>query len=90
MDGYFLTMMRYVESNPMRAGMVRDHSSYAWSSHPGHGLGDRLLLVDEVPLWASLGKTEEAQRRYWRQWLHAAFIEKELASVRRSETSSRF
>jgi hypothetical protein len=46
-------------------------------------------LVDEVPLWASLGKTEAARQHYWRGWLHTPLTEKELAAVRRSVTSGR-
>jgi putative transposase len=88
-DEYLLTVMRYVESNPLRAGMVRDLACYLWSSYPAHGLGQQLPLVDEVPLWPTLGKTEEARQRYWRGWLHTPLTEKELAAVRRSVTSGR-
>ena len=84
-----LTVMRYVESNPLRAGMVSDLSCYPRSSYLVHGLGRQLSLVDEVSLWASLGKTEEARQRYWRDWLHTPLTEKELAAVRRSVTSGR-
>lgn len=88
-DEHLLRVMRYVESNPLRAGMVRDLRCYRWSSYLAHGLGRRLPLVDEVPLWALLGKTEEARQRYWRGWLHTPLTEKELAAVRRSVTSGR-
>jgi predicted RNA polymerase sigma factor len=33
--------------------------------------------------------TEEARQRYWRDWLHTALTEKELAAVGRSVTSGR-
>jgi putative transposase len=88
-DEHLLTVMRYVESNPLRAGMVGDLSGYPWSSYAVHGLGRHLPVVDEVPLWASLGKTAEARQRYWRDWLHTPLTERELAAVRRSVTSGR-
>ncbi len=88
-DEHLLTVIRYVESNPLRAGMVSDLSGYPWSSYLVHGLGRHLPLVDEVALWSSLGQTEEARQRYWRGWLHAPLTEKELAAVRRSVTSGR-
>jgi putative transposase len=31
-DEHLLTVMRYVESNPLRAGMVEDLAAYPWSS----------------------------------------------------------
>jgi hypothetical protein len=49
----------------------------------------KVSLVDEVPLWASLGKTEKARQCHWRDWLHTPLTEKELAAVRRSVTSGR-
>jgi putative transposase len=88
-DEHLLTVMRYVESNSLRAGIVGDLSLYPWSSYPVHGLGRSPWLVDEVSLWSTLGKTEEARPRCWRGWLHTPLTEKELASVRRSVTSGR-
>src|SRR5271165_6570053 len=32
-EHYLLACQRYVELNPVRAGMVRDPGDYAWSSH---------------------------------------------------------
>ncbi len=88
-DGHLLTVMRYVESNPLRAGLVADLADYPWSSYPAHGLGRPSPLVDEAPVWASLGRDEAARRAHWREWLHAPLNDKELAAVRRSVTSGR-
>ena len=40
-EPYLLTLMRYIELNPVRAGMVRRPAAYAWSSHAfnAHGEG---------------------------------------------------
>ena len=35
-EGHFWTAMRYVEQNPVRAGMARKAWEYAWSSGPAH------------------------------------------------------
>ena len=35
---YLLTCMRYIELNPVRAGMVDHPSGYPWSSYPGNAL----------------------------------------------------
>jgi len=38
-ERYFLTCMRYIELNPVRAGMVHDPLEYVWSSHAANALG---------------------------------------------------
>jgi putative transposase len=32
-DGYFLSLLRYVHRNPVKAGMITDPAQYPWSSH---------------------------------------------------------
>jgi putative transposase len=54
-DEHLLTVMRYVEANPLRAKMVTDLADYPWSSYHVHGLGSATDLVDEAPVWERLG-----------------------------------
>jgi putative transposase len=88
-DGHLLTVLRYVESNPLRAGLVRDLAAYPWSSYPVHGLGQSMALLDEAPVWARLGQTEAVRERYWQKWVHTPLTEKELAAVRRAVSTGR-
>ena len=88
-DEHLLTVLRYVEANPLRAGLVADLRDYAWTSYAAHGLGRANPLLCEVPAWARLGATEAARQAYWRQWLHEPVTERELAALRRSVTSGR-
>ncbi|MCK5139773.1 MAG: transposase [Thermodesulfovibrionia bacterium] len=49
-DIHLLMALRYVEGNPVRAGLVRSAKDWPWSSH-GEVIGERSrLLVDEVSL----------------------------------------
>jgi putative transposase len=88
-DEHLLTVMRYVESNPLRAEMVSDLAVYPWSSYVVHGLGKRSELVDEAPVWTGLARTEESRQSYWRKWLHKPLTAKELTALRRSVTTGR-
>jgi len=88
-DEHLLTVLRYVEANPLRAGMVGDLADYPWSSYAAHGLGQADLLLSEAPPWASLGAAEAARQAYWRKWVHEPLSARELAAVRRSVTSGR-
>src|SRR5687767_8237836 len=36
---YLLTCLRYIELNPVRAGMVRVPDAYRWSSYAAHAFG---------------------------------------------------
>lgn len=40
-DRYFLTVLRYIHQNPVKAGLCKDASEYKWSSYSDylHGLG---------------------------------------------------
>lgn len=49
-DSHLLTVLRYVESNPIRAGLVSSARDWLWSSHK-EAIGERSrLLVDEIPI----------------------------------------
>jgi putative transposase len=48
-DEHLLTVLRYVEANPLRAGMVSDLATFPLSSYLVHGLGKSMALIEEVP-----------------------------------------
>ena len=49
-DGYQMTVMRYVEANPFRAGLVEASHSWEWSSLWDRETGERDLLQPS-PIW---------------------------------------
>jgi putative transposase len=81
--------MRYAESNPLRAGMVKDLADYPWSSFRVHALGEADELVSPPPIRLGMGRTEDARRAFWRDWLHTPLTQKELDRLRRSVTNGR-
>jgi putative transposase len=60
---YVLACYRYIERNPVRAGMVSSAAAYPWSSYDGNagGVEDRLL----TPHLEYLGLGQEESRRQW-------------------------
>jgi putative transposase len=88
-DDHALIVLRYIEANPLRAGIVQDLARYPWSSYPAHGLGHADPLVSPLPQWARLGRDAAARQAYWRRWVQVSLSEKELAGVRRSVLSGR-
>lgn len=54
---YLLVCQRYIELNPVRAGMVNNPSEYAWSSYRANGLGQSIKLWTPHPIYVELGST---------------------------------
>jgi putative transposase len=82
-------VLRYIEGNPLRAGMLSDLASYPWSRYPVHGMCRTDPLLSPLPAWETLGQDESRRQAYWRQSLHTPLTEAELARIRRSVTSGR-
>ena len=88
-DSHLLVVLRYIEANPLRAGIVDDPADYRWSSYPCHGLGQVDPVLSTFPEWDELGRTEAERRRRWRARVRARQSEAELMSVRSSLRSGR-
>ena len=59
-ERYLLTCMRYIELNPVRAGMVVDPGDYRWSSYRHH-VGDSLMeWLDNPQEYRHLATSPEA------------------------------
>ena len=63
---YLLACMRYIELNPVRAGIVREPGRYAWSSFRANALGAPDARVTPHPAYYALGRTPEARREAYR------------------------
>lgn len=46
-ERYFLTCMRYIELNPVRAAMTNRPEEYHWSSHRSNAFGAPCALLTE-------------------------------------------
>lgn len=68
-ERYFMACMRYIELNPVRAGLCADPEQWRWSS-AGHHLGlVRDMLVKEHELYWSLGNTPFEREHAYREFL---------------------
>jgi len=54
---YLLACMRYIEANPVRAGLVRDAGAYRWSSFRANALGADDALVTPHAFYCALGRS---------------------------------
>ncbi len=83
-DAYLLTCMRYIELNPVRAGMVADPSEYPWSSYPFNALGQPNDLVTPYIEYLQLGKTDEARQAAYRELFEHHINEFSVAEIRKA------
>lgn len=72
-DDHFLTLCRYVEGNPLRAGLVKQAQQWRWSGlwrreHRGQGL--------------TLSAWPMARARAWAEWVNAEISQEQLEGLR--------
>ncbi|MFA7555352.1 MAG: transposase [Spongiibacteraceae bacterium] len=65
-DNYLLICQRYIELNPVRAGMVASPEEYAWSSYQANGLGKAVRLWTPHWVYEQQAVTVEARAKAYR------------------------
>src|SRR5688572_329533 len=65
-ESYWFTCMRYVEMNPVRAGICETPGAYRWSSFNTHAHGQPDSVLTAHPLYMALGGTDMARQAAWR------------------------
>lgn len=64
-ESYLLACQRYIELNPVRAGMVADPGQYRWSSYRANGLGQTDVRLSPHEHYCALGRDSgERQAAY--------------------------
>jgi putative transposase len=81
-ETYFLCCQRYIELNPVRAGMVSSPAHYRWSSHGANALGRRDPLVSPHAQYLALGADDGARLRAYRALFDAEVQPQTIAQIR--------
>jgi putative transposase len=81
-DRYVLACYRYIELNPVRAGMVSDPAHYPWSSYRANALGQANPILSPHPLYVALAAAETPRRETYRALFRGALDEAPLADLR--------
>lgn len=81
-DAYLLTCMRYIELNPVRAGMVKGPGDYPWSSYGNNGLGQEDLLITPHERYLALGDSGTKRHDAYRHLFRAALGDGVLSEIR--------
>ncbi len=81
-ESYLLTCMRYIESNPVRAGMVDHPSDYPWSSYHFNAQGKPNELLMPHVEYVRLGKTADERMAAYRQLFKHRIPESSMDEIR--------
>jgi putative transposase len=65
-ENYLLVCQRYIELNPVRAGMVNHPTEYRWSSYQANGQGKEIACLKEHNIYLQLGRTKEERCKSYR------------------------
>lgn len=82
-DRYLLACYRYIELNPVRAGLVADPADHPWSSYKANAMGLHDGVVTPHGIYLELGPDGPTRRQRYRELIQAGLPEEELAAVRR-------
>jgi len=81
-DEYLLACCRYIELNPVRAGLVGLPVQYQWSSYLERVGAVKQSILDLDPFYLSLGDAPPERAEKYEQLLNETIPEQELKQVR--------
>ncbi len=81
---YLPACCRYIELNPLRAGMTTDPTDYQWSSYAAKVLGRRDKVVDFHPSYMTLGESESERQKTYAEYVLDTVPEDEIKLIRES------
>ena len=80
-EQYFMMCSRYIELNPVRAGIASDPADYPWSSYRHHvGIKPDAWITDHALYWA-LGNTPFDREAAYRALVDLGLSEQEIATL---------
>lgn len=83
-DAYLLACCRYVELNPVRAGIVSVPEHYRWSSYPERSGSTPGGWTDGDPCYLGLGADSTERAHRYRQWVTAVIPDGEWNRLRQA------
>ncbi len=81
-EAYLLTCSRYIELNPVRAGMATAPGDYRWSSYRANAGDESCPLLRYHAIYMALGDSPELRQRAYRELFRAALGPGQLDAIR--------
>jgi putative transposase len=83
-ERYWLTCLRYIELNPVRAGIVTAPTDYQWSSARAHARGEANRLLTSHVLYDQLAPDASTRAAKWSDICRCPLSEADLGLIRTS------
>ncbi len=87
-EAYLLACMRYIELNPVRAGICPDPGHYHWSSYRTNALGEPSTVVTPHPLYENLVTDTGGRHAAYRELFDQVLTDTTLSDIRLSLNQS--
>ena len=87
-ESYILTCYRYIELNPVRAGMVTHPDKYPWSSYGRNGGEQFDPMLTPHQHYLGMGATASERACVYREFLAARVDPTETAGIRQATTGN--
>jgi putative transposase len=81
-DEYLLACQRYIELNPVRAGMVETPGEYPWSSYRANAFGEKDSLLTHHLLYRRLGADPAARQAAYRELFRTSLAPEQVHGIR--------
>jgi putative transposase len=81
-DNYFFTLCRYIELNPVRAGMVSAPGDYRWSSYHGNATARTQPILTRHALYLGLGPDSKDRQTAYRQLFNKPLPQETVDEIR--------
>jgi len=93
-DRYMLSCGRYIERNPVKAGIVSDPKDYPWTSHRVYAFGEMSPIIDLNPAYLAISDAPDERRKQYRRFvlsdeedIEREYKFKDLSSIGRKKKS---
>ncbi len=83
-ESYLFLCQRYIELNPVRAGMVDHPGQYRWSSYRQNGQGERFEVIDPHELYLNLAEDHEERLLAYRELFRHELPPGEIDKIRKA------
>jgi len=82
-DGYMLNVMKYIEQNPLRAGMVKNVADYRWSSYLLNVRQKESVLIDREDnlVFQKLGEDDYSRINAYKKLVNVSLKQEDLQEI---------
>lgn len=88
-ERYLMICHRYIELNPIRAGMADAPSDYPWSSHAANAFGQQNMLLTPHSVYMRLGSDLATRQSAYRDLFREALSDETLDQLRQAGNGNR-